>query len=326
MTGGAWQPESGAGIAARRAELLQNAQRFFRDRNILEVDTPALSARTVTDPSIASITATAAHRPTLYLQTSPEHFMKRLLAAGYPDIYQICKVFRDGEHGRNHLTEFTMIEWYRLKFGLQEIMQDAIELVTTLLARERISADPRFISYEEAFQSVLSINPFTADIDLLAKSARADANLKSALGEDRNAWLDLLLASKVTDGFASDRLTVLHHYPASQAALSRHCPENNGLADRFELFYGKLELANGYVELTDADEQLDRCKRDQHLRGEQGLPVPEIDENLIAALRAGLPPCAGVAVGFDRLFMINEGTDNIQSTSSFTLDQNDRKT
>ncbi|RLA23079.1 MAG: elongation factor P lysine(34) lysyltransferase, partial [Gammaproteobacteria bacterium] len=104
-----------------------------------------------------------------------------------------------------------------------------------------------------------------------------------------------------------------------QAALSRHCPENNGLADRFELFYGKLELANGYVELTDADEQLNRCKRDQQMRGGQGLPVPEIDENLIAALRAGLPPCAGVAVGFDRLFMINEDTDNIQSTRSFTL-------
>jgi len=320
MTGADWQPNSDPGVAARRAKLLQSAHVFFHDRNILAVDTPALSVRTVTDPHIESITAAAAHQPALYLQTSPEHFMKRLLAAGYPDIYQVCKVFRDGESGRNHLAEFTMIEWYRLNFNLQEIMRDAIDLVSALLPQQRISADARFFSYEEAFQRVLSFNPFTAEIDLLAKSANADYELKSALGENRDAWLNLLLASKVTEQFANDRLTVLHHYPASQAALARRCPENKDLADRFELFYGRLELANGYVELTDAEEQLDRCKRDQQQRSEQGLPVPDIDENLIAALRAGLPPCAGVAVGFDRLFMINEYTDDIHATSAFTLD------
>ena len=245
--------------------------------------------------------------------------MKRLLATGYPDIYQVCRVFRDGESGQSHLAEFTMIEWYRLNFGLQEIMQDTIDLVSTLLAGAQISADTRFISYAEAFQKALSLNPVTADIDALANAANADENLKRTLGGNRDAWLDLLLAGKVTDVFADDQLTVLHHYPASQAALARLCPEDKNLADRFELFYGKVELANGYVELTDADEQLARCEQDQRLRSEQGLPVPDIDENLIAALRAGLPPCAGVAIGFDRLLMINENTHDIRDVSSFTL-------
>ena len=319
MSGTTWQPNSDSGVAARRAEMLQTAHKFFRERNILAVDTPALSNRTVTDPHIESITAAAAHQPALYLQTSPEHFMKRLLATGYPDIYQVCKVFRDGESGQSHLAEFTMIEWYRLNFSLQEIMQDAIDLVSALLAGAQISADTRFISYAEAFQEALSLNPVTADIDALANAANADENLKRTLGGNRDAWLDLLLASRVTDVFADDRLTVLHHYPASQAALARHCPEDKNLADRFELFYGKVELANGYVELTDADEQLARCEQDQRLRSEQGLPVPDIDENLIAALRAGLPPCAGVAIGFDRLLMINENTNDIRAVSSFTL-------
>ena len=320
MSGTAWQPNMESGVAARRAKMLQDAHRFFRERNILSVDTPALSISTATDPNIESITAASGLSPALYLQTSPEHFMKRLLAAGYPDIYQVCKVFRDGESGSNHLAEFTMIEWYRLNFGLQEIMQDAIDLVSALLNQERISAEPQFISYAEAFQSVLALNPYTAEIDLLARSANADENLKNMLGVNRDAWLDLLLASKVVGAFADDRLTVLHHYPASQAALARLCPDDTNLADRFELFYGKVELANGYVELTNADEQLDRCQRDQQLRQAKGLPVPDIDENLIAALRAGLPASAGVAVGFERLFMINEDATDIHAISSFTLD------
>jgi len=317
MSGASWQPNIDPGLAARRADLLQSTHDFFRERELLAVDTPALSAHTVTDPHIESITAAPVNKPALYLQTSAEHFMKRLLAAGYPDIYQVCKVFRDGESGRHHLAEFTMIEWYRLNFGLQDIMQDTIDLVLNLLLRERISADARFIRYAEAFQSALSLNPFTADIDSLAIAANADESLKRTLGENRDAWLDLLLASKVVHTFAADRLTVLHHYPASQAALARHCPDDKHLADRFELFYGSVELANGYVELTNADEQLARCQHDQQSRRAQGLPVPDIDENLIAALRAGLPPCAGVAVGFDRLFMINEDVNDIQATSTF---------
>ena len=320
MSGTAWQPNMESGVAARRAKTLQDAHNFFRERNILSVDTPALSISTVTDPNIESITAASAHRPPLYLQTSPEQFMKRLLAAGYPDIYQVCKVFRDGESGSNHLAEFTMIEWYRLDFGLQEIMQDTIDLLSALLDQDRVSAAPHFISYAEAFRSTLGLDPYTAEIDVLAKSANADDDLKDVLGDNRDAWLDLLLAGKVVDAFADDRLTVLHHYPASQAALARLCPDDKDFADRFELFYGSVELANGYVELTDADEQLERCKQDQELRGENGLSVPDIDENLIAALRAGLPACAGVAVGFDRLFMINEDAIDIHASSSFTLD------
>jgi len=319
MSDAGWQPNADSGVATRRAQMLQAVRDFFGQREILEVDTPVLSRRTVTEPNIESITAATVVRPELYLQTSPEFFMKRLLAAGYPDIYQVCKVFRDRERGRNHLAEFTMIEWYRLDFSLQEIMQETVDLVSRVLAPGRLSADASFISYADAFQNALSLDPYTADIDSLAGLARADGNLRTVLGEDRDAWLDLLLASKVVNEFAADRLTVLHHYPASQAALARICPDDSNLADRFELFCGNLELANGYVELTDADEQLARCERDRQSRRAQGLPVPGIDENLIAALRAGMPPCAGVAVGLDRMFMINEGVNDIGAISTFTL-------
>jgi len=312
-----WRPIAGPAVATNRARLLQRAREFFDTRGILEVDTPALSKFAVTDPHIESLSASSATDPELFLHTSPEYGMKRLLAAGFGDIYQICKVFRDGERGRNHLAEFTLVEWYRLSFGLQEIMRDTIEFVAALLDRSNLASSAEYISYDEAFQTAVNLSPRTADVAELSNCMNADGQLKSAIGDKADAWLDLVLADKIIPQFAEDKLTVIFHYPARQAALARICPDDAMVADRFELFYGNLELANGFVELTDADEQLSRFERDRQARRENEAAVHQVDPELINALRAGLPPCAGVAVGFDRLLMLHEGQSDISAVTNF---------
>jgi lysyl-tRNA synthetase class 2 len=319
VTSESWRPLAGPAIATNRATLLKRAREFFDTRGILEVDTPTLSKFAVTDPQIESLSASSTVDPELFLQTSPEYKMKRLLAAGFGDIYQICKVFRDGERGRHHLPEFTLVEWYRLNFGLQEIMRETLEFVAALLDRPGLASSAEFLSYENAFQKTANLNARTADVTELAKSMNADEQLKNAIGDDADAWLDLVLADRIVPEFAPDKLTVLFHYPASQAALARICPDDDMVADRFELFYGSLELANGFVELTDADEQLSRFERDRLTRRNNDAAVHRIDEEFIDALRAGLPPCAGVAVGFDRLLMLHEGQSDISAVTTFAL-------
>jgi len=312
-----WRPQAGPAVAANRARLLRRAREFFDARGILEVDTPALTKFPVTDPRIESLTAGSAMEPGLFLHTSPEYKMKRLVAAGFGDIYQICKVFRDGERGRNHLPEFTLVEWYRLNFGLQEIMRETIGFVALLLARPGLASSAEFLSYEEAFQKTVSLSPRTAEIADLVDSMHVDEQLRSALGDDTDAWLDLVLTHKIVPEFAQDRLTVIFHYPASQAALARICPDDAMVADRFEVFYGSLELANGFVELTDADEQLTRFERDRQTRRKNAATVHPLDHQLLSALRAGLPPCAGVAVGFDRMMMLHEDKSDISAITNF---------
>ena len=319
MNNESWRPMAGPAVATSRAGLLRRAREFFDARGILEVDTPALSKIPVTDPHVESLSASSAMEPELFLHTSPEYKMKRLLAAGFGDIYQICKVFRDGERGRHHLPEFTLVEWYRLKFSLSEIMRDTIEFVSALLARSGLASSAEFISYEDAFQKTLNLSPRTLDIAELASSMNVDEQLKRAIGDDPDAWLDLVLADKIVPEFAKDRLTVIFHYPASQAALARICPDDAMVADRFEVFYGSLELANGFVELTDADEQLTRFERDRLARRRNAAAVHPIDQELISALRAGLPPCAGVAVGFDRLLMLHEDQSDIGAVTNFII-------
>lgn len=297
--------------------MLKRARKFFEARNVLEVDTPILTRFAVTDPHIASLSASSSLQPELFLHTSPEYRMKQLLAAGFGDIYQIGKVFRDGERGPGHLPEFTLVEWYRLDFGLQQIMRDTIEFLAATLDRPQLEATAEFKSYDDAFRETVELDPREADASQLARCVDAGADLQRAIGDDRDAWLDLVLAERIVSDFATDRFTVIFHYPKSQAALARTCPDDPNCADRFEVFYGNLELANGFVELTDADEQLARFERDRETRRSRNLPVQEIDMDLIDALRAGLPPCAGVAVGFDRLLMVHEGQDDIAAISNF---------
>jgi lysyl-tRNA synthetase class 2 len=226
-------------------------------------------------------------------------------------------VFRDGELGRNHLPEFTMAEWYRLDFGLDQIMREAADFISTLLELPQMANNPDFRTYRDIFETALRIDPFTVGLDRLRDAAQADDGLRSSLGDDRDAWLDLLLSGTVVRGFPTDRLTVVTHYPASQAVLARLCPADAAMADRFEIFLGPLELANGFVELLDADEQAARFERDRATRRRQGKPVHDVDRELLAALRSGLPQCAGVAVGFDRLLMLHQDAPDVAAISHF---------
>ncbi len=302
--------------------MLKRARDFFEPRNVLEVETSLLSRFAVSDTQIESVEvklALDAGTP-WYLQTSPEYCMKRLLCAGYPDIYEICKVFRDAESGRHHQPEFTMIEWYRLDFGLNEIIQDSVELIECLVDTGVLRDAAVLLSYEQAFSEFARLDVSNTDVEALAQVVEADNQLKDSLGDSRDDWLDLVLTERVSPQFPSDRLTVLHHYPASQAALARICPDDASVADRFEVFAGPLELANGYVELLDSKEQIDRFKNDQERRKQAGQKQPPIDDLFIAALQSGLPACAGVAVGFDRVHMLNEGFDDIRRTLCFPFE------
>jgi lysyl-tRNA synthetase class 2 len=311
-----WRPNSTLEMARARASMRERVHRFFRSRNVLEVGTPALAPTSTTDANIESIRAVAGGREG-FLHTSPEHFMKRLLAAGYPDIYQVCRVFRDGEAGRRHLPEFTMVEWYRIGLSLDEIMAESADLVTDLLVNTPL-APTEYREYRAAFETALGIDPLTAEPGEIANALDADEGLRAALGDDRDAWLDLAIADKVASGFPADRLTAIYHYPASQAALARLSAGDERVAERFELYLGPMELANGFVELTDSDEQGERFRRDLDKRAALGRPPVPIDRQLLAALASGLPDCAGVAMGLDRLLMIDQGLDDVQKTVTFT--------
>jgi lysyl-tRNA synthetase class 2 len=310
-----WRPASGPDVAKQRAELLLRARQYFVENNVLAVDTPTLSPAAATDPHVNSLSVDTTD---LFLHSSPEFHMKRLLAAGYPDIYSICRVYRKGERGRNHLPEFTMIEWYRLAFSLREIIGDTLQMIEWTLARPGLAQEAVLMDYAHAFNAQLGIDPLLASIQDLSNAAQADATLRASLGGNRDDWLDLIMATKIAPQFCRDKLTVIQHYPASQAVLARFCPANDSIADRFEVYYGNLELANGYVELTDAHEQSTRMDKDLQDRLERGMPAVPRDKQLVAALETGLPDCAGVALGFERLHMLAASTDDIRNVVSFT--------
>ena len=256
-----WRPATGADVARQRARLLQRIREYFGKQAVLEVQTPTLAPGTVTDPNIESIAV-----GDRYLQTSPEYHMKRMLAAGYPDIYSITRAFRDGESGKRHLPEFTIVEWYRRDFALDDIITDTVGLIASALERPDYKESVIRCDYAKAFKEVLKIDPRGAKVAALADIAGADDRLRRTMGGRRDGWLDLLFATRIARTFPKDRLTIVSHFPASQAALARLCPRDDSVADRFEVFCGPIELANGYVELTDADEQSERMDRDIEIR------------------------------------------------------------
>jgi lysyl-tRNA synthetase class 2 len=301
--------------------MLHRLRRFFAATNTLEVDTPALCQFAVSDPQIASITAhSSLTNAPLFLHTSPEYCMKRLLAAGYPEIFSICRVFRDGETGHRHQPEFTIIEWYRIGSDLANMISDTLSAIAAALDISNMAQNVRILNYRDAFRGVLSLDPVDASIADLAAAADADRGLREILGNERDDWLDLLLTTKITPTFASDTITVLQHYPATQAALARICPADDAVADRFEVFFGSVELANGYVELTDANEQARRFARDQQQRARRNRPVLACDTALLSALETGLPDCAGVAMGLERLQMIHDQTNDIADVVTFAFE------
>jgi lysyl-tRNA synthetase class 2 len=323
-TNNSWQPAASLATLQTRAAMLTSARKYFADRSVLEVETPILVNQTVTDPHIESI-GLDIQESRLWLRTSPEYHMKRLLAAYPQDIYQIAKVFRDGESGTRHQPEFTMIEWYRLGFDLTEIIADTCELIRNLSQHGKLPvSDYKTISYTEAFQAACHLNPLSATLEDIRATAMdhladiLDERLIKNIGDDRACWLDLLASHIVTPSFENDFLYVVTDYPAEQAMLARLNPQNPLLAERFEVFLNGVELANGYCELQDATEQTERFQRDNKQRLQSGLAKVTMDEHLIAALKSGLPACSGVAVGLDRLIMITDGHDSVASTLGFS--------
>jgi lysyl-tRNA synthetase class 2 len=300
--------------------MLKTAREFFEHRGVLEVETPILSAAAVSDPQIESLaTQIAGLAGRRYLCPSPEYAMKRLLAAGSGDIYQICKVFRDAERGRWHNPEFTMIEWYRLGLDDTALMNEVEALIGALLAPARGLGPAERLSYSEALQRHAGVDAFNSTDDELLHAARlhgihCDAQL------DRDAKLDLLMGLIVGPRLGRGNPCFVCDYPATQAALARLKPGLPQVAARFELYLDGLELANGFHELAQPEEQRARFMKDLLLRAARAQVQPPLDENFLAALKSGLPDCAGVALGFDRLVAIALGADKLADAMAFSIE------
>ena len=310
-----WQPTAALKTLKERARILQSIRAFFDQRNVLEVETPVISRAAITDPQIESF-STQFHQKDFYLHTSPEFYMKRLLASGSGDIYQIVKVFRDDENGKNHNPEFTMLEWYRLGFNHHQLMDEMELLLSRLMIKGKIKFQR--LSYQQAFINQFEIDPFDSDVFQLKQVAeRFNIETPQGMDDDRDMWLDWLMVEKIAADFPKDIFTFLYDYPASQASLARLDKEDSRKANRFELFFGELELANGFYELTDADEQAKRFDNDNIVRQQRGQKLMPIDECLLDALKSGLPECSGVAIGIDRLLMVLMGAEHINEVISF---------
>ena len=306
-----------------RARMLALIREFFAARGVLEVETPVLSGAATTDPNLQSLECEY-HGPyprRLYLHTSPEFAMKRLLAAGSDSIYQLCKVFRDGEAGRLHNPEFTLLEWYRVGFDHHQLMDETAALIADTLQGQHALGAPEKLTYREAFERHCGLNPHTADRAALAAVVRAQAIPVNAdpAHEEVDTLRDLLLTHVIEPRLGHGRLTLLYDYPASQAALARLRPGNPPLAERFEAYLEGIELANGFHELGAAAEQRARFERDLAGRKQRGLPTLPMDERLLAALAHGLPECSGVALGFDRLAMLAVGAKAIEEVLPFPI-------
>ena len=319
-----WRPTARLDVLRLRAELLTRARRHFAATGALEVETPALVRAPVTDVHLDALRVVddgSAGTTVGFLQTSPEYAMKRLLCAGAPDIYQVCHVFRASERGRRHNPEFTMIEWYRHDIDHQALMADVEALVRALLAGLVEMPPSDSVSYRDAFRTAVGLDPLVAPVDeLVAALERLDVTLPASMRAlpSRDDVLDLGMGTVVADSFATDRLTFLYDFPASQAALAQ---VRGDVASRFEAFWGPLELANGFHELGAAAEQRARFEADRAERHARGRPDRSIDELFLAALGHGLPPCAGVALGFDRLVMVASGAGSIDDVVAFPFER-----
>jgi len=302
-----------------RARLLQRTRAFFDARGLLEVETPQLSTAAATDLHLESLVAQRPAGPRLgWLHTSPEFPMKRLLAAGAGDIWQLARVFRGAESGRRHNPEFSLLEWYRVGWNAGALMDEVEEFLQAVGNGGEIPSSARRLSYREAFLAYAGFDPFTADTYAIGRAlVEHGVSMPDGLGDDRAACLDLALATLVEPALDPRQPTFIHDFPASHAALARIRPGDPPVAERFELFLGGMELANGFHELTDAAEQAIRFEADLAARRELGLVEPPMDRRLVAAMAHGLPGCAGVALGFDRLVMILAGASHIDEVLAF---------
>ena len=321
-----WLPSANIKQLKNRAKIIQSIRGFFISRDLLEVETPTLSQSGVTDvhlfcfktifngPEI-SPNQTGSNGTALYLQTSPEFHMKRLLSAGSGSIFQIAKAFRNEESGRFHNPEFTLLEWYQVGFDHFQLMDEMDELLQLILHSEKA----RYCSYQDAFLDVLNIDPLTANIEEL-QAAGSHLKLGSVLDEetDKDTILQLLFCIAIEPVIAQDKPCFIYNFPASQAALARISKADTRVAERFEVYYKGIELANGFHELSDSAEQLIRFQTDNEIRKEKGLDQMPIDHNFIDSLD-NLPDCSGVALGIDRLVMLATKEQNIDNVLSFTI-------
>jgi lysyl-tRNA synthetase class 2 len=303
-----------------RAQMLAEVRAHFAASGALEVETPVLVLAGVTDVHLESLEVWRADGTRAgFLHTSPEYAMKRLLAAGAPDIFQVARVFREGERGRRHNPEFTMVEWYRLGIDHHALMDDAERLLRRLIEPRRPVATTRRVTYADAFLEALDIDPLTASTAAIREAMlERGADVPASIAEERDALLDLAMATIVASRFADDRITFLFDFPASQAALARL---RGPVASRFEAFWGELELANGFHELGDAPEQAARFEADRAERAKRGRPDRSPDRLFLDGLAHGLPTCSGVALGFDRVVMVATRARSIDDVVAFPAER-----
>ncbi|MDH4018892.1 MAG: EF-P lysine aminoacylase EpmA [Xanthomonadales bacterium] len=306
-----WRPSANPAHLRARACLLRDIRDYFAGEGVMEVETPMISMAGNTDPEIHSIRTDSGG----YLRTSPEFALKRLLASGSGDIFELGRVFRAGESGRSHNPEFTMLEWYRTGFSYHQLM-DEVALLVRHCGRGKFDQWPQHkLSYRQLFVNYIGLDPFSANEHEL--KAKAKEHGISDIELNHRQWLDLLISMVIQPALPKECLTFIYDFPAEQAALARIRPGNPSLAERFELYLGQTELANGYQELTDAIEQKQRFDTENRQRVKRGLEECAIDHHLLSALENGLPECAGVALGVDRLLMAVSGVDSINKVTAF---------
>jgi elongation factor P--(R)-beta-lysine ligase len=320
-----WRPMANWEVLRLRDALLRKVREFFHGRGFLEVETPILSHDVVVDRHLDPFQLTLARDPrrphkgeTLWLQTSPEFGMKRLMAAGGEAIFQVTRAFRNGERGRLHNPEFTIVEWYRRGEGYNEGMQFLSDLGEALLGR----GPAERLTYAAAFQVHVGVNPHTTSVDELHRAVESQ-QLQSppGLGNDRDDWLNFLLAERVEKHLGRGKPTILYDYPTSQAALARIRDDRFSVAERFELYFKGIELANGYYELLDARVLRERNRRANEQRAMDGKPALPEDSRLLSAMEVGLPPCCGCALGFDRVVMLASGAQSLDEVVAFAIER-----
>lgn len=322
----AWQPSLNWQHAKQRAQIIAKIRSFFNTRDVIEVDTPLLSNSTVTDvhlePFVTHFNYSAdsdiEQSVPLYAQTSPEFAMKRLLASGYGCCYQICKAFRHEQHGRFHNPEFTMLEWYRLGFDHFQLMDEVADLLAEILNCDKTDK----ISYQELFIREVAIDPLlTTKSELLALLAVRNMLSDWLVKEDNiDTLLQFVMSELIEPVIGKEFPCFVYNFPASQASLANISSKDERVAERFECYFKGIELANGFNELTDANQQESRFDQDNRLRGELGKDKRVIDKNFLSALAHGLPPCSGVALGIDRLLMLALEKNHIDSVISFNIE------
>lgn len=322
-----WQPQATLDALRARAALFQEIRNFFRERNVLEVETPLLCHASIQDPHLHPIPALywpfgKQNSETLYLQTSPEFAMKRLLAFGVGPMYQLCKAFRNGETGRLHNPEFTILEWYQPGYDHFQLM-DEVELFLNCMIH---TPKATRITYRDLFLKFLALDPFQAeDAALQAYAEKRGIHFVSDLQNTltRDDWLNLLMTHCIEPHLGFEGPVMVYDFPASQAALAKINTNEQGfkIAERFEVYIEGMELANGYHELTDGVLQEQRFQEDARVRQKLNHPAIPIDHHLVSALKAGLPDCAGVALGVDRLLMLKQKSKDIKEVLSFAIDR-----